>query len=99
MSQVAEKKLTPAQLAFYHQNGYVIVEDVLDRSELSSLNEELHQLWLARKAAGIFRDEDTNNIHGLGASSGRSHDLARDPRLLSLIEEIVFPGISLSRPR
>lgn len=89
--------LTDAEIDTFQQDGYLVLHDVLPISELAALNDELEERYQERlKDPEIASNEEKRNqIHGLGSDSERSQQLARDSRLLSLIEDLVKPGIAL----
>lgn len=97
MNRILNRKLTNAEIYDFQNEGYLILHDLLPVGELSELNEELETRYQKRlqdpEIAG--NEEKRNQIHGLGSDSERSQRLARDPRLLSLIEDLVQPGIAL----
>lgn len=97
LTKVAPRKLTGRQLAFFRENGYLIVDEVFGKEELDELNDELEVRYQERlKDPEIARSQEKrSNIHGLGADSERSRRLASDPRILALIEDLVQPGIAL----
>lgn len=90
-------RLTGEQRAAFARDGYLIVPAALPRAELAVLDAEFERRYRERLAdPEIAADEQRRNqIHGLGSDSPRSRELAADPRLLSLIEDLVYPGIAL----
>ena len=91
------RRLTENELSTFWRQGYLILHHVLPLAELQDLNNELEIRYQRRlKDPEIAQDEQKRNqIHGLGANSERSRRLAEDPRILSLIEDYVKPGIAL----
>jgi len=85
-------KLTADQLEAYHRDGYVLVDDVFPQSELDAINREIERL---RKEKS---DDGTNQrdvILRLGLKSPLTSQMCRDERILTLIEDIVKPGIAI----
>ena len=91
------RRLTENELSTFRRQGYLILHHVLPLAELQDLNNELEIRYQRRlKDPEIAQDEQKRNqIHGLGADSERSRQLASDPRILSLVEDWVKPGIAL----
>ena len=91
------RRLTENELLTFRHKGYLIIPHVLPLTEVQQLNYELEIRYQKRlKNPEIAHDEQKRNqIHGLGANSERSRRLAEDPRILSLIEDYVKPGIAL----
>ncbi|MEM7031853.1 MAG: phytanoyl-CoA dioxygenase family protein [Chloroflexota bacterium] len=91
------RRLTTPEIQSFRRNGYLILHNVLPLAELATLNTEMEARYQARlKDPEIaLNEEKRNQIHGLGVDSERSQNLARDPRILALIEDLVQPGIAL----
>ena len=81
------RRLTENELSTFRHQGYLILHHVLPLAELQNLNDELEIRYKRRlKDSEIAQDEQKRNqIHGLGADSERSRQLASDPRILSLV--------------
>lgn len=85
-------KLTATQLSAYHRDGYVLVDDVFPQEELDTINREIERLRTEKS------DDGTNQkdiILRLGLKSELTRQLCRDERILSLIADIVKPGIAI----
>lgn len=54
--------LTPAQISFFHEEGYLIVPDVFDPADLEPLRQELHQ-EIDRKARQLQAEGKLTNLH------------------------------------
>lgn len=91
------QRLTGRQRAAFARDGYLMVPAALPREELAVLDAEFEHAYRARLAdPAIAADEQRRNqIHRLGTDSPRSRDLAADPRILALVEDLVYPGIAL----
>lgn len=95
-------RLTAAQIAEYHDQGYVVVPDVFPREELDLMNRELDRITEEKRAKRQYIDpveEDLGWILRLGLHSDIMRDFCADARILSLIEEIVRPGIAIYAAR
>ena len=86
------QNLTMAELDFYHENGYVVASNVFPVVELSKIDREIDRI----------RDADGGDIHrnpgwvmSLGLRSEITRAFAQDERILSLVEEVVTPGIAI----
>ena len=91
------KRLTDEQRAAFARDGYLFVHDALPRAELAALDAAFEQQYRERLAdPEIAADEQRRNqVHRLGTDSEGSRELAADPRILGLIEDLVYPGIAL----
>ena len=81
----------------FARDGYLLVPDALPRAELAALDAEFERQYRERLAdPEIAADEQRRNqVHRLGTDSERSRELAADRRILSLVEDLVYPGIAL----
>ena len=93
----APQRLSAEQQAEFTRQGYLIVPDVLPVAELAALDAEFEASYQERLAdADIAADEQRRNqIHQLGTDSESSRMLACDARLLSLVQDLVYPGLAL----
>ena len=86
-------KLTTDQRERYERDGFLAVPDVFPAAELQDLDQELDRL------IAIPGNEAGKNRAGwIYAVAGRSDHAARfaeDDRLLAMLEELVYPGISI----
>jgi phytanoyl-CoA hydroxylase len=89
--QGARYKLSAEQLRRYHQEGYVVVSDVFPVDELEAIDEEIERL-LRQPGSQTVR---AGWIHQLGLRSDVTRRFTQDERILSLIEELVRPGIAI----
>jgi ectoine hydroxylase len=90
------KKLTHAQLADFEQNGFVVVPDVFPPEDLQVIDRELDRIIDGDKG------QDRDGVDWsprcqlmLGLRSGLMRQVAEDPRILTVIEDIVKPGIAV----
>jgi len=88
------RKLTPDELASYHEQGFVIVPDVFPRAECAAIDAEIERL------TGELAAEDGHDArHGillqLGLRSDVTRRICQDERLLALVEDLVHPGIAI----
>lgn len=90
-------RLSAEQRAEFVRQGYLIVPDVLPVAELAALDAEFEASYRERLADPTIAADDQrrNQIHRLGTDSESSRKLACDPRLLSLVEGLVSPGLAL----
>ncbi len=85
------RKLTEEELEIYTRDGLVIIEDVFPSAELETLNQEIDRLV----DENMDKEDRPGSIYSLGLRSPLTRDFCADERILSLIEEIVFPGIAI----
>ena len=90
-------RLSAQQQADFARAGYLVVPDVLPVSELAALDAEFEAGYRERLAdpAIAADDQRRNQVHQLGTDSENSRRLACDPRILSLVEDLVYPGLAL----
>jgi ectoine hydroxylase-related dioxygenase (phytanoyl-CoA dioxygenase family) len=105
-SDRAPRRLTAAERRHYDEFGYVIVPDVIPPGELAEIDREIDRLVAKleaeRRARGERRTglpsghhEETGSILQLGLRSPVCQQVAEDERVLTLIEDIVKPGIAI----
>ena len=99
--------LTHDQRTFWDDNGYLAIEDVLEPREVDGLRTALDRL--TARADGLTESTDRFKLQAFGDGGGRMvqqiaepHELgaewmalARDPRILDVIEDILGPNILL----
>jgi ectoine hydroxylase-related dioxygenase (phytanoyl-CoA dioxygenase family) len=91
---MAESTGIQDQLAFYQENGYLVVPDALSAPQIDLLNELTDRSLAADRALWIEREEGHSrlNVHILMAHE--EFDLTmRPPALLELMEAILGPDI------
>jgi phytanoyl-CoA hydroxylase len=95
------------KIAFFEENGYLVVEDVLAPDEVAALRAAVTELQ--GKAAGLTESTDRFKLFLFGDGTARvvqqvaePHELggewaalARDPRILDLVEQMIGPNILL----
>ncbi|MEO0248587.1 MAG: phytanoyl-CoA dioxygenase family protein [candidate division WOR-3 bacterium] len=101
--------LTPDQIAFYHENGYLLLKDVFAPEEIAFLREESHRL-IQR-----LREVEGERVNAAWGSAAKVTDQARivwhchnaqfhsaafsrlivDPRLTDRIADLIGPNIQL----
>jgi ectoine hydroxylase-related dioxygenase (phytanoyl-CoA dioxygenase family) len=99
--------LTVDQKAFWDDNGYLAVEDVLPADEVDALRAATDRL--VERADGLTDSTDRFHLRAFDDGGGRlvqmvaePHEmgaewmsLARDPRILDVVEELIGPNIQL----
>jgi len=84
------ERLRAASLETYRREGYVIVPDAFSGAEVEALNAEIDRLQAEDpKAFG------RSGLYQLGLRSPLTEAVCRDERILTLIEDIVKPGIAI----
>ncbi|MEZ5413985.1 MAG: phytanoyl-CoA dioxygenase family protein [Opitutaceae bacterium] len=83
----ALKKLTPQQVSFFHEEGYVIVPDVFDPADLDPLRAALHA-EIDRKARELKAEGKLVNLH---------EELGFDQRLAAIYRDSKENGEMLMR--
>ena len=85
------RKLNADEVAIYREQGYVIVPDIFPLEELAEIDREIDRLQETQKKTG----RNKGWIMQLGLRSEVTRQFAQDERVLTLIEDIVKPGISI----
>jgi ectoine hydroxylase-related dioxygenase (phytanoyl-CoA dioxygenase family) len=100
------RRLTAGERRQYDELGYVVIPDVIPPDELQEIDREidrlLEHLLAERRARGETRaalptghHEETGSILQLGLRSPVCQQVAQDERVLTLVEDIVKPGIAI----
>jgi phytanoyl-CoA hydroxylase len=95
------QRLTPDQISFYQQNGYVHVQGLLTPEEAGSYRAELHELAdrLGSNDAtwSSVRGSDTRitHCHDVHFRSAAFTRLLVDPRLTGIAQDIIGPNVQL----
>jgi phytanoyl-CoA hydroxylase len=89
----APMSLTAEQRAAYGRDGFVVVSGVFAPQELETIDQEIDRLLtIPGNDAGAHR---TGWIMEVARRSEITRQFAEDERLLSLIQEIVQPGVAI----
>ena len=91
LTETTLRKLSTDEVAIYCEQGYVIVPDVFPLEELAEIDREIDRLQETQKNTG----RNKGWIMQLGLRSEITRQFAQDERVLTLIEDIVKPGISI----
>jgi hypothetical protein len=94
-TQTAPRTLTAAELSAYLRDGFLVVRDVVPLDTLATLDRDIEADWQRKSRDPRLSVEEVNNSHFLGRDNEHAKTLARDARMLALIEGLVFPGIRL----
>ncbi|MEM1213774.1 MAG: phytanoyl-CoA dioxygenase family protein [Planctomycetota bacterium] len=89
---IQPRRLTQAERAAYDRDGFVVIPDVMSRQEVALIDAEITRL---RATQNHGDGEDANFILALGNRSSITQQVCRDERVLTLIEDIVHPGIAI----
>ncbi len=94
--------LTPLEIAQYHEQGYLVPNFRLSAARINGLRETLDQL--IRDNPGV-RPEKLVSAHTVGKDGGKNDegvkgsqaflDLAMEPQILDLVEQLIGPDIIL----
>ena len=79
--------LAPDQIAHYNTQGFVQPFDVFDETEIAAIRRYLN---------GLMDDMGENGAYGINCYQARLsglYDIATDPRILDLVQDIVGPDI------
>lgn len=98
-SDQATRVLSHEERSTYDELGYVIVPNVFPAAELSAIDFEIdrvtEQMLADRRRRRRTADEEASLITQLGMRSPVSQKVAQDERVLTLIQNIVTPGIAI----
>lgn len=85
--------LSREQRRAYERDGFVVVPDVFTATELHTIDEEIDRLiTMPGVEAGPRRQ---GWIYDVARRSAITNALAEDERLLSLVADVVYPGIAI----
>ena len=90
-SEQRVRKLTPEEHLVYGENGYVVVPDVFPVETLEAMDREIDRIGQEQEDLG----RNAGWVMQLGLRSEMTRQFAQDERVLSLIEDIVKPGIAI----
>ena len=85
-------RLTPDQLEAYHRDGFLLVEGIFPKTEIDEINCEIDRLRDGKSTDNVNKDDV---MLCLGLKSELTRRVCRDERILTLIEDIVKPGIAI----
>jgi ectoine hydroxylase-related dioxygenase (phytanoyl-CoA dioxygenase family) len=88
---LAVRTLTAAERTEYDERGFVVIPDVFPAADLAALDAEIERL-LTRPDSQTVR---AGWIHQLGLRSEVTRAFTQDERILTLIQDIVHPGIAI----
>ena len=86
------RALSAAELQTYDEQGFVILDNVFSPADVTALNNEIERLMPEH---GDTTANRPGWILQIGLRSELISSFARDERILSLIEDIVRPGIAV----
>lgn len=87
-----DQKLSSEELAFYNDNGYVVVHNVFSVDELVEVNRDIDRI---READGGDIHRNPGWVMSLGLRSDITRAFVQDERILHVIEDVVKPGIAI----
>jgi ectoine hydroxylase-related dioxygenase (phytanoyl-CoA dioxygenase family) len=87
-------KLSKEQLEEYGERGFVAIPDIFTRQELAEMDREIDRLCEQEEMRRAGKGYE-GWIMQLGLRSEKTREFAEDERILSLIEEVVKPGIAI----
>ena len=99
--------LSPAQIESYREDGYVVVESLLDKNELAELRNKLQELLEgARGLTGHTEVYDLEPSHRPDAPRVRRiktphkffplfRTFAENPKVLAILQQLLGPGVRL----
>jgi len=94
---MASNGSTEALLERYHDQGFVILENVLDRGEVEALREALQPyLDLGVQGRNNFEGERTQRVYSLVGRGTVFERTAEHPLVLSLLDQLLQPGYLLT---
>jgi phytanoyl-CoA hydroxylase len=85
------RKLTIEEKKHYDEFGYVVVTDLFQKEELNGMNQELDGCEAPPQSSG----EHEGFTYQLAMLTDKTKHFAHDERILTLIEDIVKPGIAI----
>ncbi|ANE47088.1 hypothetical protein SY83_13370 [Paenibacillus swuensis] len=89
------RKLTQNELHLYEEQGYVVLKDFFPKSEMNVMNEEINLLEQSGTLPPPKVSDHEGFIFELAMLSDKTRMFASDDRILNVLEDIVYPGISI----
>lgn len=86
------RRLSAAELQIYHERGFVIIDDAFPPEDVAAIDDEIERMMPEH---GDTQEHRPGWIFQLGLRSELLGAFARDERILSLIEDVVQPGIAI----
>jgi len=92
---VSLRRLSASELASYHDQGFLIVPGVFTRAECAAINQEVDRIIVERARERGEEPTRATWVMQLGLQSTLTRRLCADERFLTLVEDIVHPGIAI----
>ena len=89
------RTLSAAERNTYDEQGFVCIPDVFPTQECQAINAEIDRLVIEECRRRGVEPSPKTWLMRLGRRSPLTHRITHDERLLTLIEDIVNPGISI----
>ena len=86
------RSLSASELQTYDERGFVIIDDAFPPEDVTAIDDEIERMMPEH---GDTQEHRPGWIFQLGLRSELLGTFARDERILSLIEDIVQPGIAI----
>ena len=87
--------LSPAETEQYYKNGFVIIPNVWSNEECDQINQHIDDIIADEQGTRERSVLDRSWILSLGLKSELTEKLASDERFLTLVENLVHPGIAI----
>ena len=84
MSWCNDVKITEEQIKFYHDHGYVVIDNVLDHEKCDEL----------QRLAEPFADEDYSVVLNIHRKSTEFLEMTRDPTIVGNVKSVQNSDIS-----
>ncbi|MFA5487734.1 MAG: ectoine hydroxylase [Candidimonas sp.] len=97
--------LDESQLQFYERNGFLVLHDVFDESEVAGLLSEIDRMSRDRKIKDAEftitepGSDEVRSIFKVHSLNDRMAELARDPRLLPVARQILGSDVYMHQSR
>ena len=95
------RKLSTLEIARYERDGYLQVDNIFPEDELEEINQEISRLRRTDPASETDDHGSTSANLGknfmlrLGLRSPITQAMCQDPRVLTLVKDVVRPGVAI----
>jgi ectoine hydroxylase-related dioxygenase (phytanoyl-CoA dioxygenase family) len=89
------RKLTQDEIRKYEEDGFVVLADFFPKAEMSEMLQEITELEQSGKLSTKKEADHQGYIFQLATLTEKTKSFASDDRILDVLEDIVYPGISI----
>jgi ectoine hydroxylase-related dioxygenase (phytanoyl-CoA dioxygenase family) len=94
-TKATPRGLTPDQVAAYHRDGFLVVDNVFSPAEVEALKAASAESAIVDEQRASGADSNTYHLLGLTQKHPLFLDLVRDPRMVAKLVPLIGPDIQL----